>query len=163
MRGIFAGIDPGKKGALAAFCSFHGEHDGVISAYRTERCFMAGKQYRPSAMRDALREIGAEFVTIEKVGAMPGQGVVSMFSFGRGAGLWEGLVCGLDISYLLVHPATWHKELLKDMAKGKHSSIVAAERLFPQFTAKHKADEAIAEALLIAEFGRRVRQGGGEK
>src|ERR1035437_7770475 len=110
----FIGIDPGKGGAIGCL------YDNKIAHAHTP---LAGKEYDIAKMVDLVKGAnkvpvfaGSEdlFCVIEKVHAMPGQGVVSMFTFGYGFGLWVGIVASLRIPYILVAPQTWKKEMLKD-------------------------------------------------
>ncbi len=148
------GIDPGKSGAIAFIFGKN------ISQFHTP---LVGKEYDVSQMvkiitgSDTYRLENA-FCVIEKVHAMPGQGVVSMFTFGYGFGLWVGIIASLRIPYILVAPQTWKKEMLKDTNRDKGASIIMAEQLFPDFRCKFKKDEALAEALLLAEYGRRIKK-----
>ncbi len=151
---IYLGIDPGKKGAIAAI-----EGNRVRSVLRTTPHLVKGKAYRYHEMARVLRavaetgKVGA--CTIEQGGAMPRQGVTSMVSIGLGLGLWIGVAVTLGLSLEMPRPNVWKKAM--GVTKDKGSSILMAERLFPDWSAKFKADEAIAEALLLAEYGRRVR------
>lgn len=72
---IYIGIDPGKKGALAVIDTE--APAPVIAVPFSERGYLA-----------ELRGIdpGKSIVALEKVAAMPGQGVTSMFNFGCGFG-----------------------------------------------------------------------------
>ena len=111
-------------------------------------------------MLQAYRRDTAVF--IEDVHSMPGQGVSSSFTFGKGAGLWEGIVAALSMSYTLVTPVRWKREMMEGMPKEKGASRVRAMQLFPTLAdqlglVKHHGR---ADALLIAEYGRR-QQGGG--
>lgn len=97
---------------------------------------------------------------VEEVGAAPGQGVVSMFTFGQGFGLIVGILSAFELPYTLVRPNIWKQDLLLGLPKEKNASLVAAARLFPQALHKIKEltghfDHNIADALLIAEWGRR--------
>ncbi len=154
---LYVGIDPGKAGAVAAI-----RGNKVLATCHTST-LVDGKEYRPAAMKEALvKAVEGSLtsnicVTIEKSRAMPGQGVVSMFSFGYGFGLWVGIVTALGWTYQLVGSNTWKRRMLMDLGKDKGASIIAAERLFPTWVAGKKKDEAIAEALLLAEYGRRIR------
>lgn len=94
---------------------------------------------------------------IEKVGAMPGQGVTSMFSFGYGFGVWMGILAALKIPHTLVTPQAWKKEMFAGYDKDTDSRVIA-RRLFPVQTEEslsRKKDHGRADALLIAEYGRR--------
>jgi crossover junction endodeoxyribonuclease RuvC len=98
-------------------------------------------------------------VGLEEVHAMPGQGVTSMFSMGKGSGLWEGIITALGMPLVRIPPQRWKKEMLADgRGKDKQASIVRALELFPE-AASHmarKKDEGRAEAILIAEYLRRT-------
>jgi hypothetical protein len=157
MSGIFLGIDPGKKGAIAAI-----EDGRVRSALRTTPHLVEGKAYRYHEMARVLRAVAdtgkVVACTIEQGGAMPRQGVSTMFVCGVGYGLWVGIAAALNLPLELPRPNVWKRAM--GVTKDKGSSIIMAERLFPGWSAKHKCDEAIAEALLLAEYGRRVREGG---
>ena len=98
--------------------------------------------------------------TIEKVHAMPGQGVTSMFSFGRSLGLIEGMVAAHGIPRTYAAPRTWQAVMLKGKPTGKDhkgSAALAAVELWPELSKmmQVKANWGIADAALIAEYGRR--------
>lgn len=97
-------------------------------------------------------------VTIERAQAMPGQGITGMFNYGYGFGLWVGLLVGIGFSYTLVRPQRWKKVMLADMAKDKGASVLRAKQLFPNVAEQLKLvkDHNKAEALLLAEYGRRL-------
>lgn len=84
------------------------------------------------------------------------EGVVSMFSFGRGLGLWEGMIVMADYKYTKTSPQTWKKVMLKDMDKSKDASRLRALQLFPDQDLHLKKHHGRAEALLIAEYMRRT-------
>jgi crossover junction endodeoxyribonuclease RuvC len=87
---------------------------------------------------------------IEKVHAMPGQGVSSMFSFGRAAGIVEGVLAGLSVPFELIPPATWIKSMRT--FGGKDGSRQRAQELFPDYAHlfARKKDDGRAEAALLA-------------
>ena len=136
------------------------------------------REYDVAAMREILEEIRHEsepFVVLEKQQAMPGlghercsvchrplhqQGVSSSFTTGRGFGLWEGLLCGLRLSYAVVHPKTWQAACLRDIPgdNTKARAIIAAQRLFPgvdlrKTPACKGAHDGKADALLMSWYG----------
>lgn len=142
------GIDPGKSGGLAVidptYCS-------IFAMKKTER-----------EVADWLREAGRHphrFAYIEKVGAMPGQGVTSMFSFGQSYGFLRGCLISLGIPFEEVTPAKWQREFSLLKKKGetntqkKNRHKAKAQQLFPGLKITH----ATADALLIMEWGRRQR------
>ncbi len=167
---IYIGIDPGKDGAIAAIES------GAIPQVEITPTVLTGKgsrrSYDEGAMRRLLREIvhndpEEAFAIIEKQQAMPGQGVVSMFSIGEGFGLWKGYCSGMGIRYQVVHPRTWKKEMLRDVpgsGADKGRSIIAAGRMFPDTDLRRSerarvSHDGKAEALLIAMYGKRIDLG----
>ena len=91
----YIGIDPGKSGALAVI-----EEDGDIHVWPFNSVKYAEVLTHLASVRDEIK------CCVEKVGAMPGQGVVSMFNFGHNFGFIEGLLLGNWIPYQLVPPQT---------------------------------------------------------
>ena len=94
---------------------------------------------------------------LEHVGAMPGQGVTSMFSFGENFGYLKGLLEAFEIPYELVRPQRWKKEF---GIIGKNQSVEVCKRLFPGVSLRRterckKDHDGMAEALLMVEFARR--------
>lgn len=90
---------------------------------------------------------------------MPGQGVTSMFNFGKSAGYIEGVLTALGIPYQLVMPKRWKAEFTL-CGKDKQASIETCKRLFPDVSLRasercRKDSDGMAEALLMAEFARR--------
>ena len=89
-------------------------------------------------------------VYLEKAQAMPGQGVSSMFKYGQGFGRIEGVLGALGIATRTVAPAVWKKAM--GVTADKNTSRTLARQLFPEARIT-RSDHA--EALLLAEFGRR--------
>lgn len=147
---LYIGIDPGKSGALAVMTT---DENNQLLRVRVI-------PFEEIAYRDILNTCVDSRVVccLEKVGAMPGQGVVSMFSFGRNLGLIEGLLQANKIAYQLVPPQTWKKEF--SLSSDKQSSIDVCKRLFPHINLlatprSRKENDGMAEALLMAEYARR--------
>ena len=150
---IYIGIDPGKNGGIAKINTDTGfvktvtfSEESLIS--ELEGYFMFDK----SPLRCVL----------EKVNAMPGQGVVSMFNFGQNYGFIQGVLKAYGIPYELVTPQKWKKEF--SCTSDKNTSIEVCKRLFPNVNLKatdrcRKDHDGMAEALLIAEYGRRHYNG----
>ncbi len=145
---LILGIDPGKSGGLAWLST------GAAAA--------ASKM--PATERDLWGSIAASarhFAYIEKVGAMPGQGVTSMFSFGQNYGMLRAFLIAAAIPFETVTPAVWQREFKLPTVKNAGSKVAKknahkarAQELFPTLKITH----AIADALLIAEWGRRQRE-----
>ena len=111
-----------------------------------------------------------DLAIIEAVSAAPMagrvQGTTSMFSFGRGLGLWEGILAALAIPHLLVTPQVWKRAVLAGTSKDKPASIAFAQGLFPGVSPLptprcRVPHDGLADALCPAEHGRRLRAGTG--
>lgn len=147
------GIDPGKLGAFCILCN------GEVAIYDTPVMNDGEKnQYDIRRMNELMKEAKALFpnirAVIEQVGAMPGQGVTSMFSMGYGLGVWHSLLTANDIPFTRVTPQSWKKEFSL-MKKEKGASILRAQELFPKADIRLKKHDGRAEALLMAEYLRR--------
>jgi crossover junction endodeoxyribonuclease RuvC len=99
-------------------------------------------------------------VFMERVNAMPGQGVGSMFSLGMSYWGAAGVVAALGLPLNLIQPAEWKRHFRldsnKDLARG------LAARLFPDVKLTRKKDHGRAEALLIAKYGKTRADATGE-
>ena len=143
---IYIGIDPGKSGAMAII--FEGMDETVLTPFDE-------REYT-HLLRDLNSQISK--ACLEHVGAMPGQGVTSMFNFGQNFGYIKGLLEAYQISYELVRPQKWKKEF--GITGEKNNSIEVCKRLFPGVSLRRtercrKDDDGMAEALLMAEYARR--------
>lgn len=150
------GIDPGASGAIAIL----DVRGGLVDAFDMPTVeIQIGKAMKhrvaPEAIASELR-CYAEYATavIEKVGAMPGQGVSSMFAFGEAYGLVRGVLAGMGIPVTTVTPAVWTKAMR--VAAGKDGSRQRAMELWPDKAAlfKRVRDDGRAEASLIAAWGK---------
>jgi crossover junction endodeoxyribonuclease RuvC len=109
-------------------------------------------------MHDTLQNIllnhRVQLAVIEHVSAMPGQGVVSMFSFGQNFGWWLGMLEAFNVPTILVRPQAWQKALgvPKKAAKTDKPSLDVARRLFPSVDLHRKKDHGKADALLLAYY-----------
>lgn len=159
---MYIGIDPGLQGGISIL---HEDKLLFCSATPTIKT-TKGSKLDLTKMRAILRsamEKGECQAFIEQVGARPGQGVTSMFTFGKGTGIWIGMLAMAEIPFTEVMPQAWKKEMLKGLdKKDKASSIIRAMQLVPYFefkatdrsTTRH---DGMAESYLIAEYGRRSR------
>lgn len=145
---IYLGIDPGQKGGMAAIGS-------------------AGYEVKPmpdttKGIRTALCLMSCDSSTtciIEHAQAMPKQGGVSMFNYGQHYGELIGIMTALGIKIIEVRAAVWKKAM--GLTKDKDASIALCERLFPSVDLlpsdrSRKPSDGMAEALLLAEYGRRM-------
>jgi crossover junction endodeoxyribonuclease RuvC len=153
------GIDPGLDGAVALILP-----DGV-EAHVTPTIAAAGggkRQFDIAGMVALLERHRVELAVIEAVGPMAKQGVVSMFRFGQGYGLWLGMLAALKIPHLAVTPRAWKKAILAGTPKDKGAAIQWAQRRYPGVsllaTARSKVPhDGLADALAMAEFARRLQ------
>lgn len=154
---IVAGIDPGKTGALSIIFP-----DGDVHAHPVPLIKQRGKTV-PAWHRwetewsAALEFAGVDLIVIELVAARPGQGVSSMFTFGRSMGFAHAIASATNVRVEFVTPSVW-KGKLGLLNADKNASRELFRRLFPGSV--HLAESvgkgtAYAEAALIAEFGRR--------
>ena len=146
------GIDPGISGAISVFSRFPSTLHDVVDMPTLEVDSGKTKKRHISAigLRDILVCYPTAHVVIERVGAMPGQGVSSMFNFGRSAGIIEGVVAALRMPSTYVTPAAWTKAVGR--AAGKDASRMRAMELFPSKADlfKRAKDDGRADAALIA-------------
>ena len=139
----YIGIDPGKSGAIA-FIPPIGE-PWTIKNTSTDLELV-------EAVEEA-KELGFElFATIEKVNAMPGNGVTGMFKFGGSFHSLQMLCTALRVPFELVSPQKWQKALTCLTGGDKNVTKSRAQNLFPTVKVIH----ANADALLLAEYGRRL-------
>jgi crossover junction endodeoxyribonuclease RuvC len=100
------GIDPGKEGALALFLD--GELLDVVDMPIAGGVVSAALLV--AELEDFARAAGSRpTVYLEKVHAMPKQGVASSFGFGRSLGVVEGVVAALGWPLVWVAPQEWKK------------------------------------------------------
>lgn len=149
-------FDPGKSGAVACI-----NDDGSCPQVFDMPADKAGiDPARLFAICADLkcRDEALTHIIIEDVHAMPGQGVTSMFSFGKSLGIILGVSGVLGYPIVMVRPQKWQKAfgIGKDT---KGDSVSTAARLFPSaelYGPKGGAKDGRADALLLAEYGRRT-------
>lgn len=145
------GIDPGCSGSLVLIT----EQGGYIDHLAMPTIKVGTKsRVNGAAVAAWLQRYGITHAYLEQVGAMPGQGTASMFTFGHAAGVAEGILQGLNIPYTLVTPQAWKKSAGL-IGSDKDAARSRAIQLYPELRAldaKAKG-QAIADALLIARHG----------
>lgn len=140
------GIDPGKSGGIAWI------RDGSPCVEKMPETL---KDLWELITSDILRNetIGMTVAYIEAVHSSPQMGVTSAFTFGQGFGHLEMALTAAGIPFERVSPQKWQKAM-GCMTKGdKNVSKRRAQELFPEMKITH----ATADALLIAEYGRRIQ------
>ena len=146
------GIDPGLSGAFAIV-------DDATPVEWTPAPRMGDKgDIDWAQVYDWLSVHQIDYAVIEKVGAMPGQGVSSMFRFGLATGGAHAVVQALKIPYELVTPQRWKKAMLPDMDRSsKDVTGVYLKRRFPthDFRASERArkpHDGICDAVCMALY-----------
>jgi len=151
---LIIGIDPGMTGAVAAI--------GVcgVGVFEVQRSADGKRIELPNILTYAGETV---HVFIEDINATPKFGSQTSFKMGRALGAletWASMIPGASIEY--VKPLKWKKAFGLVLSKEQNSnekkrvSLECARRLFPQVDLHRVADHNKAEALLIAEYGRRV-------
>lgn len=148
---IYIGVDPGQRGGYAVIST--SETGQAVFAYPWDDTFFVTEM-------QALSRTGNGIVAaVEKVGAMPHQGVSSMFSFGQSYGFIQGVLTALGIPYQLVPPRKWKAEFGL-LNTSKEDSVKIAKRLFPGVNLMpsercRKDSDGMSDSLLLAEYARR--------
>lgn len=148
---MIVGIDPGVGGAIALL-----DDEGYYAGHLLMPTLKVGSKSRVNgaALSAFLQCQTLTHCYLEKVGAMPGQGSSSMFTFGHAAGLVEGVVTGMGIPLTLVTPQAW-KKAAGLIGTEKDAARSRAIQLFPGIRALDEKvkGQAVADALLIARYG----------
>lgn len=151
---ITVGIDPGYTGAIAI------AQNGRVFAIH-DMPLMAGKAGKNLLNLSAVADIFSRLirdsdgtairVNIERVSAMPGQGVSSMFRFGEGYGAMQGIVAAMGLPIRYVGPQEWKKPLGLIGADKDYARTLAIQK-FPDLAQQlsRKKDIGRADAIWIA-------------
>jgi crossover junction endodeoxyribonuclease RuvC len=144
-------IDPGKQGGMAI--AINGKYVGCTAMPDTEGDVLRfiNDVAQGHFVESAPSSDGLDCI-IEQVHAMPGQGVTSMFTFGRGYGFLLGVLMTLGFRIQTVTPQRWQKCLGvgKSASKTEHKNKLKAkaQQLFP----KAKVTLKTADALLMLHY-----------
>lgn len=149
---IYIGIDPGSKSGAYAIM----DDVGAYVFPWDDRMFIESMKVIATA-REGNKSAKA-VVCLEKVNAMPKQGVKSTWVFAENFGFIQGVLHALGIPYQLVPPRVWKKEY--SLTSDKAQSVEACRRLFPDVNLKRtersrKDDNNFAEAVLMALYAKR--------
>lgn len=178
-----AGIDPGVDGAIVLMVDGLPSKWTVIPTVREQVGFLHVKgrfkrdkdgnkvpkfrtEIDPVRMVEIFREYAPDHIFLEEVGAMPDQGVVSMFNFGKAFGDVRTAYAWLGCKMNRVRPQIW-QNLLFDREKGDDSKLLAANFCkatwpdvdFRKSTRARIQHGGTCDAACIAEYGRRTLEG----
>jgi len=173
----WVGIDPGKKGGVAVVYA-----NGHVEAWHTpttttrekrkrkktpsgKPSYKVSTEYDLPAMHQIILELSRLYhnqshnvsVTLERQAARPNDGKGQVFQTGRGQGLWEMACAGNGLPYKMLQPAEWKAKYLPKGAD-KTQSILACNDIYPDFPLPKVKDEALAEAILIADYAMRTSE-----
>lgn len=157
--GVYAGVDPGLSGAVA----FYNATSGEFNAFDTPTRWLTrnGKRRRQidcvalGTLLDVYTAGQDVHAFVELVNAMPGQGVTSMFSFGRAAGVIDGELGAMGVDPIYVPPRSWQKALGIPVGAGKDAHRALAAKRWPSHAHlfARKKDDGLADASLILAYG----------
>jgi len=142
------GVDPGVNGGLAVL-----RGDGTVAHLRAFQPSMTQHELIDT-VRGGLIKLVAEqgrSVFMEKVGSMPTDSRQGGNTFGRVDGLLRGGVLMAGFTPRDVYPQAWQAAMECMTGGNKNISKRRAIELFP----REKITHNVADALLIAEYGRR--------
>jgi hypothetical protein len=158
--GAIIGIDPGLSGGISYL-----EGDGLrvtVLPMPTVGERVSGKVrqridlWRLAEIIRNMHSAGAQAAWVERVGSMPTDSPQTAFSFGwAAAAVSMGLAC-CKVRTFYVQPLVWKRTF--KLSKDKDLSRLKASQLFPEdcHQWKNKTADGLAEAVLIARYGRSV-------
>ena len=153
---IFCGIDPGKSGCLCVLDNniptfFDWPKDGNIIIFFEEII----THFENNCTENIVLAV------LEKVHAMPKQGVTSMFNFGENLGMWKAFLAIHKIPHTIIPPQQWMKGLVtkSDGPDTKSAVKNVATRLFPKaelFGSKGSYKDGRGDALLMSYYAKQL-------
>ena len=153
---IFCGIDPGISGCLCVLDNdtptfFDWPKDGnIIVFFETLITHLENNCTENIAL-----------AALEKVHAMPKQGVTSMFNFGENLGMWKAFLAVHKIPHVIIPPQQWMKGLVtkSDGPDTKSAVKNVATRLFPKaalFGSKGGYQDGRGDAILMSYYAKQL-------
>lgn len=144
----YIGIDPGQKGGIAAICSAgYIVHQMPNTTAGIMRMIDDIKRDETTCIIEQVQMMGKSF------------GAKAALSYGQHYGEMIGILTTFGVKIVEVRPSVWKKAMR--LTKEKDDSIAMCERLFPSVDLLptprcKKPSDGMAEALLLAEYGRRL-------
>ena len=145
---FYCGVDIGLKGGIA----FIGATGDTMAVYRMPVTSYSGKSVLDLyEITRIIEKFDIQLAAVERVGAMPGQGVVSMFSFGQSYGAILGILAALAVPVELVPPKTWQASILQGFPADlkKKRAVAWAKSRYPDW---QKPTDGEADAVAIAKY-----------
>ena len=149
---LILGIDPGSSGGLALVENNLNALPNIVLALRMPTITIYGKKIIDTKkIARELKNYEIDISIIEKVHAMPRQGVTSSFQFGRNFGGIETLSYLFSKRVDYVAPAIWKKSL--GLGPSKKDSLDLARLKFGESNLWNiKSNDGVAEAALLTLF-----------
>lgn len=139
------GIDNGASGAIAVL-----NEDGTL--YRVDPTPPTDAEL--FQLMHAIANVGPpSFAILEFAQSFPKMGTSSAFNYGKGYGAMQMALYALSVPFDIVVPRKWQAAMSCLSGGDKNITKRRAQQLFPAVKVTH----AIADALLMAEYGRRFR------
>lgn len=152
---VYIGIDPGKSGGIAVIKTFNDERLPDVWADKMPETEGDIWDYFDSLLLEGicyLEQITPRPAIIKGKSIQAARGSIASFKLGEHYGYLKATLKGHNIPTEIVPPAKWQKAL-GCLTKGdKNITKAKAQQLFPSIKVTH----AVADALLIAEYGRRL-------
>jgi crossover junction endodeoxyribonuclease RuvC len=150
---ITIGIDPGLSGAIGILNE--GRYVDVVDMPIVSKGSGSVKnEVDPMGLIKILRSYAPadEYVmaVLERVNAMPGQGVSSVFSLGDSFGCARSAITACRFEMTYIAPTQWKKHF--KLTSDKEMSRALAIRMFPDAPLNLKKHSDRAEALLMARW-----------
>ena len=149
---IIMGIDPGNNGGISIIDNSSNKLPEIVFSLKMPVVSIYGKKIiDTSKIYYELAKYKVDIAIIEKVHAMPKQGVTSSFQFGRSFGGIEAIcyIVAKRVDY--VAPAVWKKAI--GVGSSKKDSLDMARLKFGENDLwKIKSNDGIAEAALLTLY-----------
>ena len=146
------GLDPGMSGGISIIETKKDKLPQIIYCLKMPVVNMFGKKIVDTKLLyESISAFKIDISIIEKVHAMPRQGVTSSFQFGRSFGSLETLAYLLSQRVDYVAPAVWKKYL--GVGSSKKDSLDMARLKFGKNEVwEKKTNDGIAEASLLVLY-----------
>jgi hypothetical protein len=149
------GFDPGSiSGAYALL------FPGIPGRINAQDLPTVAGQVDAATLAAQLEQMRPDVAIIERVGAMPKQGVASTFKFGTAFGLIQGVVAALKIPTHFVAPGVWKRHF--GLSSEKEEARARALQYWPGRAELFglKRHHGRAEAALLARYAAEKLVGG---
>jgi crossover junction endodeoxyribonuclease RuvC len=160
---VIIGIDPGLSGAVARLDTLDGslrvEDVPTFELKRNGKTKREIDYHSLARMVDGMAKEPGTRIIIELVSSMPGQGVSSVFAFGKAFGVLIGVSAATFCPIEFVSPAKWKRGM--GVTASKDGSRAKASMLFPSYSDRWSRvrDDGRAEAVLIAAWAAQTERG----